>query len=131
MRAPDGLRVESWAGVSEALSLGTTEDAIRAACVGRDGDLLFDRHPGTHDEMTPLLWLTAPWAARSLSDGGQPLTSPSDGMVSVESAKWGRFRGCVPADHYDLVGQLADHGPDPDTGWDALRFYAAVARGLE
>ena len=41
------------------------------------------------------------------------------------------FRGCLPADHYDDVGQLADHGPDPDTGFDPLRFYAALARGLD
>ena len=25
---------------------------------------------------------------------------------SVESAKWGRFRGCLPADHLDQIGQL-------------------------
>ena len=30
----------------------------------------------------------------------------NDGLVPVESAKWGRFRGCVPADHLDQIGQL-------------------------
>jgi len=59
------------------------------------------------------------------------MSSVADASVAPRVSAWGRFRGCVPADHYDLVGQLADHGPDPDTGWDALRFYAALARGLE
>ncbi len=32
----------------------------------------------------------------------------NDGLVSVESAKWGEFLGELPADHLDEVGQLAD-----------------------
>ena len=28
----------------------------------------------------------------------------NDGMVAVESAKWGEFRGCVPADHIQEIG---------------------------
>ena len=29
--------------------------------------------------------------------------SSNDGHIPVESAKWGNFRGCIPADHLDLV----------------------------
>jgi triacylglycerol esterase/lipase EstA (alpha/beta hydrolase family) len=32
---------------------------------------------------------------------------PNDGLVRVTSTKWGRFRGCIAADHLDEVGQLA------------------------
>ena len=34
------------------------------------------------------------------------ITSANDGLVPVESAKWGRFMGCLPADHLDEIGQL-------------------------
>jgi hypothetical protein len=27
--------------------------------------------------------------------------------VTVQSARWGTFIGCVPADHFDEVGQIA------------------------
>ena len=30
-----------------------------------------------------------------------------DGLVPVQSAKWGTFLGCVPADHLDEIGQIA------------------------
>jgi hypothetical protein len=51
-------------------------------------------------------------------------------MVSVTSANWGEFRGCVPADHYDLIGQIGDRGIDPSSGFDAAAFYANVAVDL-
>jgi len=34
------------------------------------------------------------------------LGTPNDGLVTVESARWGIFRGCVAADHLDQVGQI-------------------------
>ena len=43
----------------------------------------------------------------------------NDGLVPVSSARWGRFRGCVPADHLDQIGQL---GGLVDT-FDYRRFY--------
>ena len=54
---------------------------------------------------------------------------PNDGMVRVESAKWGTFHGCIPADHLDEVGYEKE-GPDPRTGFDHLAFYRDVAAGL-
>lgn len=52
-------------------------------------------------------------------DPAQPLLAPSasfleegillkvnDGLVTVQSAKWGQFEGCVPADHFKQVGHL-------------------------
>lgn len=32
--------------------------------------------------------------------------TPNDGLVAVPSARFGRFLGCVPADHLDEMGQL-------------------------
>jgi len=55
---------------------------------------------------------------------------PNDGMATVESAKWGNFRGCIPADHLDEVGQVGHHGKLRWTGFDHLRFYRNVAFDL-
>jgi triacylglycerol lipase len=88
------------------------------------------RHPDTRDTMNPLLWLTTSFAGGTLDDHGRLTFSPADGMVSVESAKWGRFRGCLPADHYDVIGQIAHTTPDPMTGFDSARFFAAVVTSL-
>jgi triacylglycerol lipase len=55
---------------------------------------------------------------------------PNDGVSTVESAKWGEFRGCYPADHLDQVGQIKDSGIDKSTGFDFLNFYRMVAFDL-
>jgi triacylglycerol lipase len=49
--------------------------------------------------------------------------TPNDGLVTVESARWGRFMGCLPADHGDEIGQLLDLIPDITSGWDHVAFY--------
>ena len=56
----------------------------------------------------------------------------SDGMVPVESAKWGDYQGEIPGDHIDEVAELGGLGSDP---FDHLAFYRAevaalAARGL-
>jgi triacylglycerol lipase len=33
---------------------------------------------------------------------------PNDALVRIDSAKWGDFRGCIPADHADEVGAFGD-----------------------
>lgn len=65
------------------------------------------------------------------------LTSPNpfdpmahDGLVSVASARWGKFLGCVPADHLDEIGQLADLILDPISGYDHRAMYRKVAEQL-
>ncbi len=51
----------------------------------------------------------------------------SDGLVSVESAKWGTFMGTLPADHLNLVGQ-----PLGLTGkFDHRTFYEQWCEELE
>jgi triacylglycerol lipase len=48
---------------------------------------------------------------------------PNDGFVRVSEARWGTFLGCVPADHFDEIGQLAGDRPGGDNTWDYLAFY--------
>ncbi|HEX8795524.1 MAG TPA: alpha/beta fold hydrolase [Polyangiaceae bacterium] len=47
----------------------------------------------------------------------------NDGLVTVESARWGTFLQCVPADHLKEVGQIAQNGADPTSGFDHLAFF--------
>ncbi len=55
------------------------------------------------------------------------LSGDNDGIVPVSSAKWGDFRGTIPADHFDEVGQLAGvTGPN----FDHKKFYLKLARDL-
>lgn len=51
----------------------------------------------------------------------------NDGMVPVESAKWGDYRGTIPADHMDEVGQIADFF---NLSFDHKDFYLAELRRL-
>lgn len=56
--------------------------------------------------------------------------APQDGMVRVDRAKWGTFRGCFPADHLDEVGQPKHTGPDRYTGFDHVVFFRNLASDL-
>jgi triacylglycerol lipase len=49
----------------------------------------------------------------------------NDGMVTVDSAKWGTFEQCVPADHLKEVGQL---GPSAASFDHVALFREIVAR---
>ena len=51
-------------------------------------------------------------------------------MVTVESAKWGTFMGCIPADHLDEVGQPRD-GTHRFTGFSHIAFYRGIASNLD
>jgi triacylglycerol esterase/lipase EstA (alpha/beta hydrolase family) len=55
------------------------------------------------------------------------MAGANDGMVPVSSGAWGDFRGEIPADHFDEVGQLAGvTGPN----FDHRTFYLDIAREL-
>ena len=56
-----------------------------------------------------------------------PNTPVQDGLVTVDSAKWGTFLGCIPADHLDEVCQIAGQSPGIGNGFACLDFW----RGLE
>ena len=53
----------------------------------------------------------------------------NDGAVSVDSAKWGNFRGEIPADHMQMVrGESA--ADQERTGFDVAGFYKKMAEDL-
>lgn len=53
----------------------------------------------------------------------------NDGLVTVPSAKWGTFVGCLPANHMKMVGHPIAKDPVVK-GWDHLPFYLKLARWL-
>ena len=118
-QVPDDPRVTylSWAGVSEIIGIPNPKDD--AACEGTLHTRL-----GIRDGMDLSLVLAAPFVAHGIE------LRPNDGMVTVESAKWGKFMGCVPADHLDEVGQPKDSA-NPLTGFDHLQFYRTIASSLD
>ena len=128
----DGVFYQSFAGVSHVLgkSSAASDASIAQYCAAENGNLLYYRHPGDNDSLNEVLWVTAPWSSTSRGDDGSVVASPSDGMVSVASAKWGHFRGCIPADHYDVIGQIGHTTRDGESGFDAPLFYQWVASGL-
>jgi triacylglycerol lipase len=116
---PDDSRVyyQSWAGVSSLLGVSNSQDDV--ACEGMR-DTYDGRSAITSAALSPEQVLT--------SHGTDEL--PSDGMSTVASAKWGTFRGCIPADHLGEVGQKKKEGADSRTGFDHLLFYRTLAFDL-
>jgi len=55
------------------------------------------------------------------------ISGDNDGMVPVSSASWGDYRGEVPADHFDEVGQLLGVTND---NFNHLEFYLERAGDL-
>jgi triacylglycerol esterase/lipase EstA (alpha/beta hydrolase family) len=56
---------------------------------------------------------------------GGPFTL-NDGVVPTASCVWGRFLGCLPADHFDQVGQVLGV-----SDFDYERFYLEHLAWLE
>jgi triacylglycerol lipase len=71
------------------------------------------------DVMDPLLIGTA----AVLAGANLLAPVPNDGIVPTASMRRGIFLGCIPADHFDQVGQLLDNGPQFVSGFDHLAFY--------
>lgn len=94
----DDVRVhyESWAGLSNVAGLINPQDA--PACEGKMTQFSSSTYRHVmHILLKPIAWVVA----------HQTELRPNDGLVQVASAKWGKFRGCVPADHIDEVGALS------------------------
>ncbi|WP_394821105.1 esterase/lipase family protein [Pendulispora albinea] len=54
----------------------------------------------------------------------------NDGLVTVDSSKWGEFLQCVPADHLREVGQFLANGPDNLSKFDHLDFFRTIVSRL-
>jgi triacylglycerol lipase len=111
---------QSWAGVSYPLAWAS-DDARKTAREACENKVLSSR--GRVD-----------WTDKLLVGGHTILAGisrePNDGMVTVRSAKWGTFNGCIPADHVDQIGRFAEGHKDKRTGFDHLRFFRNVAFDL-
>ena len=70
------------------------------------------------DPIDPLLSVS-----EAFIDGGFGDPEPNDGLVRVSSARWGTFLGCVPADHFDEMGQILGDSPGFGNRWSHLDFY--------
>ncbi|MBX7084564.1 MAG: hypothetical protein K1X88_35490 [Nannocystaceae bacterium] len=120
-----GVFYQSWAGISSIGGLAHPDPkAEPRACTDDAGKLQMLRNPGTQDRMDALLV----GAAAIVAHGTE--LRPNDGVSTVQSAKWGLFRGCYPGDHLDAVGQIDDVPPIADTGFDYLRFFRNLAFDL-
>jgi triacylglycerol lipase len=58
-----------------------------------------------------------------LSLATAPSTPLNDGLVTLDSAQWGTFLGCVPADHFDEVCQIAGESPGLGNDFDCLGLF--------
>ena len=79
-------------------------------------------------ETDPVETLLAPTEAY-LSGG---LTQPyaNDGLVRVKDARWGTVLGCIPADHFDEIGQLFGDSPGLGNGFEHKELYADLVAFL-
>ncbi len=119
---PDAASVyyQSWAGLSNVGRIGLGSDIEE--CLVDGGDIYLS--DGERDFMDLRLVLGA-----SIVAHGTALLA-NDGMTTIRSARWGDFMGCVPADHYDEIGQVGDTGPVRATGFEAKAFYQTIAFDL-
>lgn len=119
-RTPDDSRVfyQSWAAVSAVREVDTAptseyEWATKRACE--------DKVAGDRGIAMAMQFFVL---QQVVGDQG-----PIDGMVKVESARWGLFRGCIRTDHLGAVGQPELRGPNA-VGFDHREFYLTLARDL-
>ena len=113
-----GVFYQSWAGVSSVMG---------DAKPGQQGAEAMDpaQPAGTGgNHLNPLMYAAAMMMAAKAP--GQP----NDGVVTVDSAKWGQFNGVLPADHLDLEGVGGFESDKKRTGFDPRAFYVRMARDL-
>ncbi len=108
----------SWAGVSNVAGIPGPHDYD--ACEGN-----FNPRWHTRDVMDASLVAASAFVAHGTA------LEANDGMVMVEHAKWGKFMGCIPADHLDEVGQPRHDRPNLLGGFDHLDFYRRLASSLD
>jgi triacylglycerol lipase len=133
-----GLHLFSQAGIAEFNATYTDSPGVRYYSVtGVAGPNWAHAAPGTgpcatanppafiekwypeRDPIDPLLALTE-WY---ISDYGLNRNEyRNDGLVRASSGQWGRFLGCIPADHLDQVGQVLGVHTRCDWFWDSWRW---------
>ena len=102
----------------------TDRDDGNPECDATDIPPFVSRWERTLDSVDPLLDIV-----EQIIDGGSA-NIVNDGLIRVEDARWGRFLGCVPADHLDEVGQILGDRPGFNNGFDHLEFFAELVAFL-
>ncbi len=119
---PNDPRVfyQSWAGVANVPGV---DEPVNGVC----GDAFKNT-----DNMHALLAAPA-LIVGGIKRNGEWLTTtpasmePNDGFVTVVSARWGVFQGCVAADHLDEVG---DEIMGDSPSFNRFGFYGSLITGL-
>ncbi len=105
------------------------EDLTPEAC-DRRNERLIDREDVTYLScagMRPPSHL--PWPLADYARRMQPAHGDNDGLVSVESARWGGFLGVHQADHVELIGwRLPRWAWTKSRPFDHLRLYRNLIR---
>lgn len=113
------------AGVSYYSLTGRSDlDDGMPECDAPDPPAFITRHFRDLDPIEPLLDIS-----EQIVDGGAA-NIPNDGLVRVVDARWGRFLGCVPADHLDEVGHLFGDSPGLGNDFDHRELYAGLVAFL-
>lgn len=124
-----GILYQSWAGFSRPHGDSEDRSALEATCRPTESDFDGDGlglYSGADDHLAlPLVDTYA------LVEDGDTGHVPNDGLCPVASARWGRFRGCVPADHMEQLGRRNLPDANVRTGIDIAWFYAAMAADLK
>lgn len=132
----DGVYYQSYAGYSQPFGAASADydAAAFALCQPDEGPALAAVE---HDYMALPL---APFvdtlnkggngSANTGLSGSGAIPVPNDGLIAVESAKWGNFRGCIPADHIEQLGQRNLPDVNVRNGFDVANFYASIAVDL-
>lgn len=69
-------------------------------------------------------------ASALILDGALDGADAHDGLVPVASSRWGTFLGCLPADHFDQICQMAGDRPGLGNDFDCVAFYRDLAAWL-
>ena len=76
----------------------------------------------------PINTLLSPTGSLLSGDGATP--APNDGLVRAKDAKWGKFLGCIPGDHFDEIGQILGAGPGLGNTFQYLPMYSDLVKYL-
>lgn len=127
----DGIYYQSWSGFSRPFGEASAahDELLFTECVNDDGVLNVGSYTDQHDYLAMTLLPSYEIVGRADDDDPDALI-PNDGLCTVRSAKWGRFRGCVPVDHMEQLGQLNLPDANVKNGFDIAWFYANVAGEL-
>ena len=107
-----GIYYQSYAGLSSLRGRPVADAENVCGKILGDGKV--------HDSMNLALYLSMKLLVPEIDK------IPSDGAIPVSSQKHGLFRGCVPIDHWGIIGSSRAAGPNLYTGFDVVRFYRNV-----